>query len=50
MSMKTWYIIPARKDSKGIKFKNRKLFNYTALIFRTGSVQMSLLPVMMTIS
>lgn len=31
--MKTWYVIPARKDSKGIKFKNRKLFNYTALIF-----------------
>lgn len=29
--MKTWYIIPARKDSKGIKFKNRKLFNYTAI-------------------
>jgi len=30
--MKTWYIIPARKDSKGIKYKNRKLFNYTAII------------------
>ena len=29
--MTTWYIIPARKDSKGIKFKNRKLFNYTAI-------------------
>lgn len=29
--MKTWYIIPARKDSKGIKYKNRKLFNYTAI-------------------
>ena len=24
------YIIPARKDSKGIPFKNRKLFDYTA--------------------
>ncbi len=31
--MKTWYIIPARKDSKGLKYKNRKLFNYTAIIF-----------------
>lgn len=31
--MKTWYLIPARKDSKGIKYKNRKLFNYTAIIF-----------------
>lgn len=29
---KIWCIIPARKDSKGIKFKNRKLFNYTAII------------------
>ncbi len=29
--MKTWFVIPARKDSKGIKFKNRKLFNYTAI-------------------
>ena len=28
--MNTWYVIPARKDSKGIPFKNRKLFTYTA--------------------
>ncbi len=28
--MKTWYIIPARKSSKGFKFKNRILFDYTA--------------------
>lgn len=30
LSMKTWYIIPARKSSKGIKFKNRILFDHTA--------------------
>ena len=28
--MKTWYVIPARKDSKGFPFKNRKLFSFTA--------------------
>ena len=30
MSSKVWYVIPARKGSKGLPGKNRKLFNYTA--------------------
>jgi len=25
-----WYVIPARKNSKGVPYKNRKLFNFTA--------------------
>lgn len=25
-----WYVIPARQESKGIPYKNRKLFTYTA--------------------
>ena len=25
-----WYIIPARKNSKGVPYKNRELFNFTA--------------------
>jgi CMP-N-acetylneuraminic acid synthetase len=28
--MNTWFIIPARKGSKGLPQKNRKLFDYTA--------------------
>ena len=28
--MKIWYIIPARAGSKGLPYKNRKLFEYTA--------------------
>lgn len=30
--MKTWYIIPARKGSKGLPHKNRRLFDYTSAI------------------
>ena len=30
--MSRYYIIPARKDSKGLPMKNRKLFEYTASI------------------
>jgi len=26
---KVWYVIPARRNSKGLKFKNRKLLEYT---------------------
>ena len=28
--MAVWYVIPARRDSKGIRYKNRRLFFFTA--------------------
>lgn len=34
--MKTWYIIPARKSSKGLPYKNRRLFDYTSAIIPTN--------------
>lgn len=30
MKKNIWFVIPARKGSKGLPFKNRKLFNHTA--------------------
>lgn len=35
--MKTWYIIPARKGSKGLPHKNRRLFNKETIFYKTSN-------------